>query len=113
MRPHPIRPVTLAELRRSTCWVWLYCDSCGRGAPVAVAPWLIRYGPTASSDLLRENARCEALPQPWRIPTPAELGRSRRRHCAIPRRQPREALMRAAGGDRPGMRSTGAGMRGG
>jgi hypothetical protein len=24
-----------------------------------VAPWLIRYGPTASSDLLRENARCE------------------------------------------------------
>ena len=39
--------------------MWLYCDSCGRGAPVAVAPWLIRYGPTASSDLLRENARCE------------------------------------------------------
>ncbi len=59
MRPHPLRPVTLGELRRSACWVWLYCDSCGHGAPVAVAPWLIRYGPAASSDLLRENARCE------------------------------------------------------
>ena len=59
MCPHPLRSVTLAELRQCACWVWLYCDSCGRGAPVALAPWLIRYGPTASSDLLRENARCE------------------------------------------------------
>jgi hypothetical protein len=33
--------------------IWLYCGSCGRSAPVALAPWLIRYGPTASSDLLR------------------------------------------------------------
>jgi hypothetical protein len=57
MRPRPLQPVTLAE--QSTCWIWLYCGSCGRGAPVAVAPWIIRYGPTASSDLLRENARCE------------------------------------------------------
>ena len=33
--------------------------SCGHSARVAVAPWLIRYGPTASSELLRENACCE------------------------------------------------------
>ena len=58
MRPHPLRPVTLAELRQSTCWVWLYCDSCGRGAPAAVAPWIIRLGADASSDQVRRNARC-------------------------------------------------------
>jgi hypothetical protein len=58
MRPHPLRPVTLAELRRCACWVWLYCDSCGRGAPAAVVPWIIRLGVDTSSDLVRKRARC-------------------------------------------------------
>jgi hypothetical protein len=58
MRPHPVQPVTLGELRLCACWVWLYCDSCGRGAPAAVAPWIIRLGAGASSDQVRRNARC-------------------------------------------------------
>jgi len=58
MRPRPLQPITLAELRRSACWVWLYCNSCGRGAPAAVAPWTIRLGPDASTALVRRNARC-------------------------------------------------------
>jgi len=57
MRRSPSHPPSLAELRRSTCWVWLYCDACGGGAPTALAAWLIRFGGDASSDVLRK-ARC-------------------------------------------------------
>jgi hypothetical protein len=49
---------TLGQLRRQTCWVWLYCNACGRGAPTALAPPIIRWGAAASSDRLRRSARC-------------------------------------------------------
>jgi len=58
MRPYPSQPVTLAELRQCACRVWLYCDSCGRGAPATVAPRIIRLGPAASSGVVRRGARC-------------------------------------------------------
>ena len=58
MRHHPTPPLTLAELRLAVCWVWLYCDACGHGAPTALTPWMIRFDPNASSDLLRRNSRC-------------------------------------------------------
>jgi hypothetical protein len=58
MRPYPFQPVTLAELRQCGCRVWLYCDSCGRGAPAAVAPRIIRLSPAASSGVVRRGARC-------------------------------------------------------
>jgi len=73
-RPQQSRPVmmmwsrrerppvpTLAELRRSTCWVWIHCanrPACMHGAPAALAPFLIRWGEDASSDMLRRSARC-------------------------------------------------------
>jgi hypothetical protein len=44
--------------QRQTCWLWLYCRACGRGAPVALAPFIIRWGAKASSDVLRRSGRC-------------------------------------------------------
>lgn len=57
----PPGPVpTIGQLRRQTCWLWVYCNACGRGTPTALAPLIIRWGPNASSDRLRRSARCTA-----------------------------------------------------
>ncbi|CAN5482757.1 hypothetical protein BH10PSE7_BH10PSE7_15680 [soil metagenome] len=46
-------------------WVWAYCDGrlpggdvCGHKAPLAVAPFVIRWGPDVPNDVLRQNLRC-------------------------------------------------------
>jgi hypothetical protein len=54
-RRAPPPPVpTLVELQRSSGgWVWLHCDNahvCHHKAAVAIAPFVIRWGPQASSD---------------------------------------------------------------
>jgi hypothetical protein len=55
------RPVpTLAELRKTTSWVWVYCERCLHRAPVAFVPLMIRWGGDASSYKLRRCARCTA-----------------------------------------------------
>jgi hypothetical protein len=56
----PRRVATLGELRRGTPWFWLHCTGrgCAHRAPTALAPYIIRWGPDASSDLLRQSARC-------------------------------------------------------
>jgi hypothetical protein len=55
-RPGP-RP-TLGDLHSSSPWLWLWCERCQHHAPVAVVPFIIRWGPNASSDMLRQCARC-------------------------------------------------------
>jgi hypothetical protein len=59
-RDAPHSPLTLAQLRKGTCWVWAYCQGreCYRGVPLALAPYIIRWGADASSDLLRRSFRC-------------------------------------------------------
>jgi hypothetical protein len=55
----PPGPVpTLADLRRVTCWVWVHCEGCLHDAPLALAPWIIRWGPLASSNLIRRAGVC-------------------------------------------------------
>jgi hypothetical protein len=51
---------TLAELRRDVSWFWAHCANhrCSHYAPVALAVPIIRFGADASSDVLRQNARC-------------------------------------------------------
>lgn len=49
---------TLAELQRSHCWTWVYCGKCLHHAPMAFVPLIIRWGAEASSDRLRQCARC-------------------------------------------------------
>jgi hypothetical protein len=56
----PSRPCTFADLRKSVHWTWLYCARCNHGAPMTLAQFIIRWGADASSDLLRNNARCTA-----------------------------------------------------
>jgi hypothetical protein len=51
---------TLAELRKSSAWVWVYCEKCLHRSPVAFVPLMIRWGGDASSDKLRRCARCTA-----------------------------------------------------
>ena len=51
-------PPTLAELQRTTPWVWLWCERCQHHAPLACAVPVILWGPDASSDKLRAGARC-------------------------------------------------------
>jgi hypothetical protein len=55
----PLTPVaTLANLRGVTPWLWVICDRCQHRSPTALAPWIIRWGAEASSDMLRRSARC-------------------------------------------------------
>jgi hypothetical protein len=51
---------TLGELQRDTPWVWVYCErrTCRHHAPMAIAPAVILWGPNASSNVLRQRARC-------------------------------------------------------
>jgi hypothetical protein len=51
---------TLEQLRQYAPWVWIYCSNprCQRSQPTALTPFIIRWGPDASSDLLRAWARC-------------------------------------------------------
>ena len=62
-RPHAKRQPpgprpTLAELQRSHCWTWVYCEKCLHHAPMALVPLIIRWGAETSSDQLRQRARC-------------------------------------------------------
>jgi hypothetical protein len=59
MRWNTINQVpTLAELRKHSAWVWVYCERCQHHSPVAFVPLMIRWGANASSDKLRHCARC-------------------------------------------------------
>jgi len=51
-------PPTLAELRRGTPWFWIVRQRCLHRSQTTLAPWIIRWGPHASSDLLRRAVRC-------------------------------------------------------
>jgi hypothetical protein len=57
----PAPPIpTLAELRASSPWFWVHCkqNDCGHSAPMALVPLIIRWSANASSDRLRQSARC-------------------------------------------------------
>lgn len=56
---------TLAEIRRHFCWVMAYCLNrhCLHSRPLALTPIIIRFGPDASSDVIRERAKCERCGQ--------------------------------------------------
>lgn len=51
---------TLSELQRISSWWWVICrqTGCGHKTPVALAPYVIRWGSHVSSDRLRRAARC-------------------------------------------------------
>ena len=61
--PGPIP--TLGELQQGTPWVWAYREGrspagkpCMHHAPLAIAPFVIRWSANASSDMMRERLRC-------------------------------------------------------
>jgi len=58
------RVPTLGQLHPPPGWVWVYCTRyvplCQHSAPMALAPLIIRWGPEASSDMLRQCARYTA-----------------------------------------------------
>jgi hypothetical protein len=51
---------TLKQLQRAPGWHWAICGrpGCGHRRPLAIAPFVIRWGPDMSSDHLRENLVC-------------------------------------------------------
>jgi hypothetical protein len=51
---------TLGELHREPGWWWLICETCLHTRAIPLAPFVIRWGRHASSDVLRRNARCSA-----------------------------------------------------
>jgi hypothetical protein len=57
--PGPI-PAIGEMLSGETKWLWAHCErlGCGHYAPVALAPFAIRWGFDASTDLLRQRLRC-------------------------------------------------------
>lgn len=50
---------TLKNLQKAPGWVWAYCARCQHRRPIAIAPFVIRWGPHVSSDRLRQNLVCE------------------------------------------------------
>jgi hypothetical protein len=51
---------SVVDLHRTTPWLWLNCEHCQHHAPLACAVAVIRWGRDASSDVLRQRARCTA-----------------------------------------------------
>jgi hypothetical protein len=51
---------TLEKLREHQPWLWVDCaaSGCHHRKPMALVPLIIRWGPGASSDVLRKRARC-------------------------------------------------------
>src|SRR5438876_889707 len=52
---------TLANLQNDGTggWVWAHCAAgCGHYVPLAIAPFVILWGPYGSSDLMRDRLRC-------------------------------------------------------
>jgi hypothetical protein len=49
---------TLKQLQRAPGWHWAYCSHCHHSEPLAIAPFVIRWGPDTSSDYLRKNLVC-------------------------------------------------------
>jgi hypothetical protein len=59
MRRPPPPIATLGQLQSGEPhWVWAHCDGCRRARPLPLAPFAIRWGAGASSDVLRRNLRC-------------------------------------------------------
>jgi hypothetical protein len=58
----PSKPVaTLGQIHTEPYWCWLCCTNsmvCSHSKPVAMAQFVIRYGPNTSSDIVRQRARC-------------------------------------------------------
>ena len=50
---------TLVQLYRGAPWWWLDLWALLHGAPMALVPFMNRWGPDTSSDRLRRSARCE------------------------------------------------------
>jgi len=48
------------QLNREPHWLWLHCANryCRHSRATPLAPFIIRWGPDASSDKLRKCARC-------------------------------------------------------
>jgi hypothetical protein len=42
------------------CWFWIKCTRCPHMSAVAIAPYIIRWGPDGWQDMMRETARCSA-----------------------------------------------------
>jgi hypothetical protein len=66
-RPHqpkvPLPPVpTLGQIRKHTAWFWVSCGgaNCDHYVPMALTPFIIRWGADASSDVLRDRIVCSA-----------------------------------------------------
>jgi len=57
-KPPPIP--TLAEINAPPRWFWACCFNrdCGHERPLPFAPFIIRWGPNVSSDMLRKNLKC-------------------------------------------------------
>lgn len=53
-------PTIGALLRTDLKWMFAYCEriGCGHSMPIALAPFAIRWGMGASTDLIRERLRC-------------------------------------------------------
>jgi hypothetical protein len=41
-----------------TCWWWIRCTRCPHMAAVAIAPFVIRWGPDGWQDMLPRHSRC-------------------------------------------------------
>jgi hypothetical protein len=57
-RPPPV--ATIGQLRRHISWTWVHCINveCRHRRPMALTPLIIRWSAEASTDLLRQRARC-------------------------------------------------------
>jgi hypothetical protein len=54
----PRATTTLGDLHRAMPWLWPNCERCQHHAPLACAVAVVRWGAGASTDVLRERARC-------------------------------------------------------
>ena len=51
---------TIGELAAYIDWFWVICSTCRHQTAVKFAPLIERFGADASSDVIRQSARCTA-----------------------------------------------------
>src|SRR4051794_10231130 len=50
---------TLLTLQKRASWWWLCCGNCLHAAPIALAPFIIRWGLDAPRERLERAAKCD------------------------------------------------------
>jgi hypothetical protein len=75
---------TLAQLRERHSWLWVWCERCHHHAPMALVPFIIRWGPGRVERSAASVRTLHGVRRQGRYAATSRLGRSAGRVSALP-----------------------------